>query len=217
MPGIAFFDFDKTLIRKDSGELVAVRVGLRGLVDPGAALRFLGNGLLYKLGRVDRETMQAVGYATYRGNSLEVLERTLDALWEPCIHPSLSAPVIARLRAHQSREEAVIVLTASPWFVAQPAVRALGVEAVAGTRMAEEDGRVTGEPVWPLMQGAEKARVAAEMCRERSVSLADCWAYSDSIHDVELLEAVGHPVAVGPDAELREAARSRGWEILKHG
>ena len=101
--------------------------------------------------------------------------------------------------------------------MAQPAVRALGVKQVIGTQMeVAEDGRLTGEPIQPLVQGAEKARIAESMCRQRGVALGDCWAYTDSIHDVELLEAVGHAVAVGPDRELREVATAKGWEILEH-
>jgi phosphoserine phosphatase len=37
--------------------------------------------------------------------------------------------------------------------------------------------------------------------------------YTDSITDLPLLEAVGRPVAVNPDARLRRVARSRGWAI----
>jgi hypothetical protein len=29
-----------------------------------------------------------------------------------------------------------------------------------------------------------------------------------------MLRAVGHPVAVNPDAELRRAAREEGWELV---
>jgi hypothetical protein len=44
--------------------------------------------------------------------------------------------------------------------------------------------------------------------------LADCRAYSDSITDLPLLEAVGHPTAVNPDRALRRIAEERGWPIL---
>ena len=30
-----------------------------------------------------------------------------------------------------------------------------------------------------------------------------------------MLRAVGHPVAVNPDAELAKVARQEGWEILR--
>ena len=42
----------------------------------------------------------------------------------------------------------------------------------------------------------------------------DCSFYSDSIHDLPLLESVGHPVAANPDRRLRKEARRRGWDIV---
>jgi phosphoserine phosphatase len=40
-----------------------------------------------------------------------------------------------------------------------------------------------------------------------------CSFYSDSIHDLPLLEVVGSPVAANPDGRLRKEARSRGWQV----
>ena len=45
------------------------------------------------------------------------------------------------------------------------------------------------------------------------LDLAESFAYSDSITDLPMLEAVGHPVVVNPDRELRRIAVERGWEI----
>ena len=50
--------------------------------------------------------------------------------------------------------------------------------------------------------------------RRRGYRLADCRAYSDSITDLPLLEAVGHPTVVNPDRALRREAVQRGWPIL---
>jgi len=49
---------------------------------------------------------------------------------------------------------------------------------------------------------------------ERGYDLQQCYAYSDSQTDLPMLEAVGHPVAVNPDAALRQAALDRDWPIL---
>ena len=46
-----------------------------------------------------------------------------------------------------------------------------------------------------------------------SIDLLGCYAYTDSITDVPMLEAVGHPVAVNPDKDLRHVADEREWEI----
>jgi phosphoserine phosphatase len=37
--------------------------------------------------------------------------------------------------------------------------------------------------------------------------------YTDSITDLPLLEAVGQPIVVNPDARLRRVAKRRGWPI----
>ena len=41
------------------------------------------------------------------------------------------------------------------------------------------------------------------------------WAYSDSESDLPMLRAVGHPVAVNPDATLARVAKEQGWEVLR--
>ena len=41
------------------------------------------------------------------------------------------------------------------------------------------------------------------------------WFYSDSSHDLALLEAVTEPVAVDPDPQLAAIASERGWRVLR--
>ena len=74
------------------------------------------------------------------------------------------------------------------------------------------DGRYTGEIAY-YCYGAEKATAAAAIAQERGYRLADCYAYTDSITDLPLLEAVGHPVVVNPDRGLRRVAAERGWPV----
>ncbi|HEU4481267.1 MAG TPA: hypothetical protein VFS18_05230, partial [Actinomycetota bacterium] len=57
------------------------------------------------------------------------------------------------------------------------------------------------------------AKAAAEVAAEHGIDLLDCAAYSDSINDLPLLEAVGDPHAVNPEHELARIARVRGWHI----
>ncbi|MEQ1699786.1 MAG: hypothetical protein ABMA25_06730 [Ilumatobacteraceae bacterium] len=53
-----------------------------------------------------------------------------------------------------------------------------------------------------------------ELARWEGLDLAQCWAYSDSASDLPMLEAVGHPVAVNPDAKLERVAGQRGWPVV---
>ena len=40
-------------------------------------------------------------------------------------------------------------------------------------------------------------------------------SFSISASDMPMLEAVGHPVVVNPEPELREIAAERGWPIVE--
>ena len=53
-----------------------------------------------------------------------------------------------------------------------------------------------------------------DWCAANDVDLASSSAYSDSVYDSPLLEAVGHPHAVNPDARLQVLAAARRWPIV---
>jgi hypothetical protein len=79
--------------------------------------------------------------------------------------------------------------------------------------MTVRDGHYTGE-VACYAFGEEKARALRDLAEQRAYDLSESFAYSDSITDLPMLEAVGHPYAVNPDRGLRREAVRRGWPIL---
>ena len=83
-----------------------------------------------------------------------------------------------------------------------------------GMRVAQ--GRYTGEMEF-YAYGQAKAIRLCELAGERGYRLPDCYAYSDSVTDRPMLEAVGHPRAVNPDRALRKIARARRWPVLAFG
>jgi hypothetical protein len=90
----------------------------------------------------------------------------------------------------------------------------LGADRVVATRMVTVDGRYTGEIEF-YAYGENKAAAMREVAAESGYDLADCYAYSDSVTDLPMLSAVGHPTAVNPDRGLRKAALERGWPVLQ--
>jgi HAD superfamily hydrolase (TIGR01490 family) len=92
----------------------------------------------------------------------------------------------------------------------------LGASEVIATRMEVADGCYTGEmEFWAY--GEAKAHRVRELAARRGYRLRDCYAYSDSVTDLPMLETVGHPRAVNPDRALRKVARERQWPILAFG
>jgi phosphoserine phosphatase len=78
------------------------------------------------------------------------------------------------------------------------------------------NGHYTGE-MECYAYGEEKAVQVRQLAAERGYSLPGCYAYSDSVTDLPLLEIVGHPRAVNPDRALRRIATVRGWPVLSFG
>jgi phosphoserine phosphatase len=89
------------------------------------------------------------------------------------------------------------------------------MDGAIGTRSEIVDGVYTGELDGPFVYGEGKAKALRQFATVEGISLESSWAYSDSVSDLPMLEAVGHPVAVNPDAELLEIARREGWEVLR--
>jgi hypothetical protein len=87
------------------------------------------------------------------------------------------------------------------------------VAGVLATRAKIEDGKYTGELEF-YCAGEGKAEALRELAERMSIDLEVSYAYSDSIADLPMLEAVGHPVAVNPDRDLRKQAEEREWDVL---
>ena len=81
------------------------------------------------------------------------------------------------------------------------------------TRMVVEDGKYTGEVAYYCF-GEGKAQAIRELAAREGYALEHCYAYSDSITDLPMLEEVGHPTVVNPDRGLRKEAVARGWPVL---
>ena len=89
----------------------------------------------------------------------------------------------------------------------------LGADRVIATRMEIEDGKYTGGIEY-YAYAEEKASAITELAESRGYDLDACYAYSDSVTDVHMLEEVSHPHAVNPDRELRKVAVANGWPVL---
>jgi phosphoserine phosphatase len=95
----------------------------------------------------------------------------------------------------------------------EPIGEMLGADHVVATRMEVADGKYTGK-IRFYAYAENKAKAISDLARKRGYDLARCYAYSDSVTDVHMLEIVGHPYAVNPDKDLRRIAKDRGWPVL---
>jgi putative phosphoserine phosphatase / 1-acylglycerol-3-phosphate O-acyltransferase len=84
---------------------------------------------------------------------------------------------------------------------------------VIATRYGVRDGRYTGRVDGGFVWGLGKLRAVRGWTAAHGEKLKECHAYSDSIYDLPLLMAVGHPHALNPDPRLHAAAFARRWPV----
>jgi HAD superfamily hydrolase (TIGR01490 family) len=148
-----------------------------------------------------------------RGWRVEQVSQIVNETLHELINPYVYAEAAALIQEHRDAGRDVVVVSTSGEEMVRPIADQLGITDVIATRMVVEGGRYTGEVAY-YAAGPTKAEAARHLAKERNYDLASSYAYSDSVSDVPLLEAVGHPTAVNPDRALRRVAVERGWPML---
>ena len=216
-PTAAFFDLDKTIIAKSSTLAFSKSFQAGGLISRRAVLRSAYAQFVYLVGGADHDQMEKMrqfmsqlcagwDVATVR----EIVADTLHNIVDPLVYDE----AVSLIEEHRLAGRDVVIVSTSGAEVVEPIGEMLGADRVVATRMEIEDGKYTGEIEY-YAYAEEKARAIRGARRApRATTSPSCYAYSDSVTDVPMLEVVGHPHAVNPDRELRRIAASRGWPVL---
>ncbi len=212
----AFFDLDKTVIAKASMVAFSRPLLKAGMISHRLLLRATWSQLVFSRLGADEERMRKFRESALRvtkgwdqAHVKAVVEEALISVIEPIVYDE----ALEEMRAHAAAGRKVLIVSASPMEIVEPLSRYLGAdEAIASRPQVDAQGRYTGE-VELYAYGPFKAEAIREVAERDGIDLAESYAYSDSMTDLPMLEAVGHPVAVNPDRELARTARERGWDI----
>ena len=214
--GAAFFDLDKTLISRSSTLAFSRPFYRHGLISRTAMIRGAFAQAVFRRAGADHERMERIrsqASQLCRGWQAERVREIVSRHLDDTIVPHLYAEARALVSGHLEAGRDVIVVSASGHEVVDPIAALLGADTVIATQMVIADGRYTGDVAF-YAYGEAKAAKMRELAAQRGYRLADCYAYSDSITDLPMLETVGHPTAVNPDRALRQVAAARNWPVL---
>jgi HAD superfamily hydrolase (TIGR01490 family) len=196
---IAFFDLDKTIIARSSPLALGRSFFREGLISRSWLLKSVYAQLMFQLMGADEDKMEKM-----REQAAKMTEG-----WEV---ENVRRVVGELLHDHRSAGRLICIVSTSPDEIVRPLADMLLVDRYIASRPKVIDGRYTGELEF-YAYGASKAEAMAELAEREGADLAACYAYSDSVTDLPMLEAVGHPVAVNPDKELRKVALEREWRM----
>lgn len=213
MATAAIFDLDRTLIAGSSAQVFGRMLNDVGIETPRAPGQSLYFKLYERFGedpvimRLARQSSRLFG-----GHRVGTVEAA-GLLAADVLINAVHGHARAEIERHRRAGAALIMATTSPYDLVWPLAQALGFDELICTRYRAVDGiydgTIDGDYVW----GADKAAAVATWAGRNGVDLTQSWAYSDSWYDVPMLELVGTPVAVNPDARLRALSIARRWTV----
>ena len=217
MPRIAFFDVDNTITRGSTLYFLGRGMYNRGFFtkrDIGAwvlaniRFRMTGTEKSEVIARFQKAATDFI--AGHRVDEIRVIG---EEIYNEFVSPSLWQGTMEIAKRHLAAGDEVWLVTASPQDFAELIASKLGFTGALGTRAETKDGKYTGNLIGNLLHGKEKSHAVKELTAKRDINIKDCFAYSDSHNDLPLLEAVGFPNAINPDAKLRIISFSSGWPV----
>ena len=212
----AFFDLDRTLIKRSSVLALAPTLRKRGLISRIDLVKSAFWQVLFVLRGASAERVRSAaedGMKILNGFSVAEMEELVGDAMETVLRPLVYDEPINLVERHRARGEQVYIVSATLQEIVQHIADDLGFDGAIGSTCEIVDGVYTGRTL-RAAHGEGKAEAVRRLAAEQDLDLESSTAYSDSYSDVPFLETVGHPVAANPDRKLRRIARERGWPVV---
>ena len=213
---LALFDLDYTLLNGDSDHAWGQFLVDAGMVD-GKVFKEKNDAFWaqYKAGTLNVHEYLAFALAMLKGKTPAELKPLHDRYMKEKIEPMVTAAALALVEKH--KDDLCAVVTATNSFITTPVAARFGVAHLIAcdAEIINEryTGNVSGTPSFREGKVTRVEQWLAAMDKKMS-DFERSYFYSDSLNDLPLLNVVTDPVAVNPDATLREHALTQGWPIL---
>ncbi|HVX90789.1 MAG TPA: HAD-IB family hydrolase [Candidatus Paceibacterota bacterium] len=175
--------------------------------------RFL-RGRTHLLDRYSSRDHLVMLFKGYTEEDLRPLVEAYTARLRDCI----KRPVRERLEQLRREGYELYLVSAGLDAYLRPFAAELGVTLIATTLERDEHGVYTGRVLGTDCIGEGKVRKMHEVIPHfADIDWKASYAFGDSYSDIPMLELVGHPWAVDPDAALAAEADARRWNVLRTG
>ena len=212
---IAFFDLDLTLTKAISGKALATAGYKKDLFSFWDFINAIFLSLVFRFELKDPYRIVGSMVRWVKGMPENTMNDLCTEVCHKILLPSVYKEALAEIEFHKSKNARIVILSSALKRICSEMAISLKIDDIICSELEVRDGLLTGKPIGRLCYAEEKAIRLLAYCKKHNNSSSESWYYGDSISDLHVLSAVGHPVCVNPDARLRETAEIRGWKILK--
>jgi len=212
---IAFFDVDHTISRRATALAFILICMRRGYIKwwylLGAPVLFI----FYRLFNLKMDFLYEFSLPKLFGVTRVEFENIAREAFERYIKKNLYPGAVKEIELLSSQGIRVILATSTPFEAVYPLAQYCGISAsnIVATQFAYTDGIFDGKLIGVPVYSRYKCSIIKSFVQKGGSDVQRCSFYSDSVHDLPLLELVGYPVAANPDFRLRRIAEKRGWAI----
>lgn len=210
---IAFFDVDNTLVACNSGYYTSLRLVKHKILKKRRILQAIYYTILGQFWRVDIKKIYQIAIDDMAGSTIHEIKEIGRECFENDIKHKIFQEGLDKLREHQKQGDHIVFLTAGPYMTIRNLQDFLKIEEAYTMGPEIVNGILTEKLRIPICHGEGKVHFAKYAAEKHSVSLSDCYFYTDHITDLPLLELVGKPQVVNPNRQLKKIAAERDWPI----
>ncbi|MDR0218633.1 MAG: HAD-IB family hydrolase [Enterobacteriaceae bacterium] len=211
--GIAFFDFDETVITGKSMFIFLKEYLECGEFSCGLSFTSIMNKIQKNSNEgKPREDINRYYYSLFKGESQNKVRATARKVFSDGCY-DFNTIIVKKILFHQMRNDDVVFVSGSMTDIIYPVMQSFGIRNALCSEPIIKNGYYTGA-LSRVSIGNQKAKHARSYAQTHHQPLSACYAYGDHISDLDLLRLVGHPYAVNPSPELMTECQRQGWPIL---
>ncbi|MCM3743748.1 HAD-IB family hydrolase [Sporosarcina luteola] len=218
---VAIFDFDGTLYSKETFQLLMEH--LKQHPTHRSKYKSFFRKILplyigYKIKLVPEAKMREGSMQIY-ANTLDSLTKCeLDQYFEEIkenMRKHFNAEVVARVQQHHKEDMHVMLVSGAYTPLLHSVTEGIEFDTIIGTDIPFTANGIfdKGTAIYPI-QGERKTEKIMESLEGNEIDWEQSFAYGDSYSDLPVLELVGNPVAVKPEARLERIAVERNWPVI---
>lgn len=220
MVELAIYDMDRTITRAGTYTPWLLfwawhRAPWRLLLLPLAGLA----GFAYAAGLVTRKRLKEINQLLLMGRRTDPMRLApmVEAYAKRVMERGVYPDALAQIALDKAAGRRVILATASYAFYVGALARRFGIAEVIATRShRDEKGWILARIEEDNCYAAGKLQMVQAYLAQTGIdrSRARIRFYSDHYSDLPVFEWSDEPIAVNPSAQLRVAARERGWQTI---
>lgn len=210
----SFFDLDHTLLKGNGSYQFGSFLYQQKQISRIKLPFLLGSYALHRASLLSIPQMQQMIFRLlFKGEASQTFQALACKFVEQSFDHLVCPTVYSRLQNAQREGQFTALLSSSPDFLVRVFAERFRVDAWRGTTYAKDD-RGCFSSISGMMLGENKADYVRGLI-DQGIARDSMTAYSDSVHDLAFLSAVGSPVGVNPDRSLRRLCLQNHWSILE--